>query len=91
MTKQIENDTVNIEEFKTPSEVTAQGLPISEERTQHIHVDQFSRWEASRQLAGLCQLLFRVLARDFSIHSPKSVSIMASESRGIRLSISYAD
>ena len=92
MTKPIESDTVDVTQFKTPTEeASAQSLRISEENTRHIHVDQFSRWEASRQLAALCQLFLRVLARDFNIHSPEIVSIIPSDSRGIRLRINCAD
>ncbi len=92
MTKPIDSDTVDVTQFKPPNEeVSVQSFGISEKSARYINVNQFSQWEASRQLAALCHLLLRVLARDFKIHLPEIVSIMPSESRGMRLRIDCAD
>jgi hypothetical protein len=92
MTKSIESDTIDVTQFKIPNEEgSVRSFGISEKKTRHIHVNQFSKWEASRQLAALCHLILRVLTRDFKIHSPEIVSIMPSESRGMKLRIDCSD
>lgn len=92
MTKPIEGDTADLIRFKTSTvETSDQNFGLPEENTQYIHVNQLSQWEASRQLAALCHLFLRVLARDFNIHSPEIISIMPSEERGIRLRIDCTD
>ena len=92
MTEPIESDTIDVTRFKTSTvETSAQIAGKSEGKTRYIHVDQFSKWEATRQLAALCQLFLQVLARDFNIHSPESVFFVPSESRGIKIRIEFAD
>ncbi|MFW9935469.1 MAG: hypothetical protein ACFFDU_08235 [Candidatus Thorarchaeota archaeon] len=92
MTEPIESDTVDMAQFKmSPVETSDQSFDLSEEKTQYIHINQFSQWEASRQLAALCRLFLRVLARDFNIHSPESISIRPSEHGGVRLRIDCPD
>lgn len=92
MTKPIESDTADLTHFKaTTEERSTQSFSKSEENTRYIHVDQFSQWEASRQLAALCHLFVRILARDFNILSPERIFIVPSESRGIKLRIDCTD
>ena len=92
MTEPIESDTIDVTRFKTSRvETSVQIASNYEGKTRYIHVDQFSKWEATRQLAALCQLFLRVLARDFNIHSPESIFFVPSESRGIKLRIKCTD
>jgi hypothetical protein len=92
MTEPIESDTIDVTRFKTSTvETSAQSVSKSEGKTRYIHVDQFSKWEATRQLAALCHLFLRVLARDFNILSPENIFIVPSESRGIKIRIECTD
>lgn len=92
MTEPIESDTIDVTRFRVSMmEATTQSIDKSERKTRYIHADQFSKWEATRQLAALYQLFLRVLERDFKIHSPESIFIVPSESRGIKLRIECTD
>ncbi|MFX0168642.1 MAG: hypothetical protein ACFE89_04700 [Candidatus Hodarchaeota archaeon] len=71
---------------------TGEAIPNSGVNVCFLSVDQFSESEVSRQLAGVCALLLRMLARDFDVPRPKGVLIVpASTSERVELKIIRRD
>jgi hypothetical protein len=71
---------------------SSESLNQSENRVRYLCVDRFSEREISRQLAAVCNLLLRALARDFGVQTPGTVTIVPSENqRGVKLRISGHD
>ena len=74
--------------FHSPTESKASPLP----KLCVLSVSKFSEREISRQLAGLCQLLLRQLARDFNIPQPEAVLLVpALSSERVELKIVRRD
>lgn len=70
----------------------SESLNQTEDRVRYLWVDRFSEREISRQLAAVCSLLLRALARDFGVQTPGTVTIVPSENqRGVKLRISGHD
>jgi hypothetical protein len=67
-------------------------IQVQDEKVRILCINHFSEREASRQLAAVCNLLVRMLARDFNEPSPKAVKILPlDQTRGVELRIYRRD
>lgn len=76
-----------------PTQTTAQSIKekgndkTTKGKVQYIWVNRFSERETSRFLAAICDLLIQSLERDFSVKSPKTITLTTPDQGGIRIKI----